>query len=74
MDRRISLQTTKFRNVDRSELADSAEVIAKEVDEDTFYHTRESGGTRISSAYKVARDIIHERAGRNGILCRSGRA
>ena len=26
---------------------------AKEVDEQTFYHTRESGGTRISSAYKV---------------------
>ena len=26
---------------------------AKEVDEHTFYHTRESGGTRISSAYKV---------------------
>lgn len=34
------------------------DAMAKEVDEDTFYHTRESGGTRISSAYKVARDII----------------
>ena len=31
---------------------------AKEVDEDTFYHTRESGGTRISSAYRVAADLI----------------
>ena len=31
---------------------------AKEVDEDTFYHTRESGGTRISSAYKVCADLI----------------
>ncbi len=31
---------------------------AKEVDEHTFYHTRESGGTRISSAYKVAADLI----------------
>jgi uncharacterized sporulation protein YeaH/YhbH (DUF444 family) len=31
---------------------------AREVDEDTFYHTRESGGTRISSAYEVARKII----------------
>ena len=31
---------------------------AKEVDEQTFYHTRESGGTRISSAYKVAADLI----------------
>jgi len=31
---------------------------AKLVDEHTFYHTRESGGTRISSAYKVANDLI----------------
>ena len=31
---------------------------AKEVDEDTFYRTRESGGTRISSAYKVCADLI----------------
>ena len=35
------------------------DAVAKEVDEDTFYHTRESGGTRISSAYDVARHIIH---------------
>lgn len=34
------------------------DAVAKEVDEDTFYHTRESGGTRISSAYKLARDIM----------------
>ncbi len=31
---------------------------AKEVDEHTFYHTRESGGTRISAAYRVACDLI----------------
>ncbi|MCC9608207.1 DUF444 family protein [Blastopirellula sp. JC732] len=31
---------------------------AKEVDEETFYHTRESGGTRISTAYKTAAEII----------------
>ncbi len=31
---------------------------AKEVDEHTFYHTRESGGTRISSAYRVCADVI----------------
>jgi len=31
---------------------------AKEVDEDTFYRTRESGGTRISSAYKICADLI----------------
>jgi uncharacterized protein len=31
---------------------------AKEVDENTFYHTRESGGTRISSAYRAALNLI----------------
>lgn len=31
---------------------------AKEVDEHTFFHTRESGGTMISSAYKVCADMI----------------
>jgi hypothetical protein len=31
---------------------------AKEVDEETFYHTRESGGTRISSAYKVCAELL----------------
>ena len=31
---------------------------AKEVDEHTFFHTRESGGTMISSAYKLAAEII----------------
>jgi len=31
---------------------------AKEVDEDTFFRTSESGGTLISSAYKLCQDII----------------
>ena len=31
---------------------------AQEVDEHTFYHTRESGGTRISSAYRVCADLM----------------
>ena len=31
---------------------------AKEVDEHTFYHTRESGGTRISSAYRICADLM----------------
>jgi sporulation protein YhbH len=31
---------------------------ARVVDEETFYHTRESGGTRISSAYKVCIDVM----------------
>jgi len=33
---------------------------AKEVDEHTFFHTRESGGTKISSAYVLAARIIEE--------------
>lgn len=31
---------------------------AREVDQGTFYHTRESGGTLISSAYKLCNEII----------------
>ena len=31
---------------------------AREVDRDTFYSTRESGGTRISSAYQLAAQIL----------------
>ena len=34
------------------------DAVAKEVDRETFYHTRESGGTKISSAYQVCLDII----------------
>ncbi len=34
------------------------DAVAREVDEDTFYRTRESGGTRISSAYEVTKSII----------------
>lgn len=34
------------------------DAMAKEVDENTFYHTRESGGTRISSAYRVCADLV----------------
>lgn len=33
---------------------------AKEVDEDTFFRTSESGGTLISSAYKLCQQIIEE--------------
>ncbi len=33
---------------------------AKEVDEDTFFKTRESGGTLISSAYKLCEQIINQ--------------
>jgi uncharacterized sporulation protein YeaH/YhbH (DUF444 family) len=31
---------------------------AKEVDQHTFYHTMESGGTRIASAYELTKEII----------------
>ncbi|MGH2521383.1 MAG: DUF444 family protein [Anaerolineales bacterium] len=33
---------------------------AKEVDAHTFFHIRESGGTRISSAYELCRQIIRQ--------------
>lgn len=33
---------------------------AREVDQHTFYHTRESGGTLISSAYKLCNDILNQ--------------
>jgi len=33
---------------------------AHEVDAHTFFHVRESGGTRISSAYEMCRDIIRK--------------
>ena len=34
------------------------DAVAREVDRETFFHTRESGGTMISSAYKLAIEII----------------
>jgi uncharacterized protein len=36
------------------------DAVAREVDRETFYHTRESGGTIISSAYKLCLKIIEE--------------
>lgn len=35
--------------------------VAKEVDEDEFFHSRESGGTVVSSALNLMRDILRER-------------
>ena len=46
----------QYKGVDRRYIIHDA--AAKEVDEHTFYHTRESGGTRISSAYRVAGELI----------------
>ena len=34
------------------------DVRAAEVDRDTFYHLREDGGTKISSAFKVAKELL----------------
>jgi uncharacterized sporulation protein YeaH/YhbH (DUF444 family) len=34
------------------------DVAAREVDKQTFYHLREDGGTKISSAFKCARQIV----------------
>src|SRR5579862_5351065 len=34
------------------------DAVAREVDRDTFFHTRESGGTMISSAYRLCHDLI----------------
>jgi uncharacterized protein len=36
------------------------DAVAREVDRHTFFHTRESGGTKISSAYRVCLDILEE--------------
>jgi uncharacterized sporulation protein YeaH/YhbH (DUF444 family) len=37
------------------------DAVAQEVDEHTFYHTRESGGTKISSAYELCDKLITTR-------------
>ncbi len=37
------------------------DAVAQEVDKETFYHIREGGGTRISSAYHLCNRIIDER-------------
>lgn len=37
------------------------DAVAREVDRETFFHTRESGGTIISSAYKLCLQLIEER-------------
>ena len=34
------------------------DAVAHLVDEHTFYHTRESGGTKISSAYELANQLV----------------
>lgn len=36
------------------------DVHAKEVDRDTFFHLREDGGTKISSAFRVCKDLLEK--------------
>jgi sporulation protein YhbH len=50
---------TKYNNVKIVFITHHTE--AKEVDEDAFFNLGESGGTKVSSAYKLALDIIDER-------------
>lgn len=47
---------SQYKGIERRYIIHDAS--AREVDEDTFYRTRESGGTLISSAYKLAEKII----------------
>jgi uncharacterized sporulation protein YeaH/YhbH (DUF444 family) len=49
---------SQYKSVHRRYIIHDA--TAKEVDELTFYRTRESGGTRISSAYKVCQSVIEK--------------
>ncbi len=46
----------QYENIDIRYIIHDA--IAREVDQNTFYHTRESGGTVISSAYRLASVIL----------------
>jgi uncharacterized sporulation protein YeaH/YhbH (DUF444 family) len=48
-----------YKGVDRVYIIHDA--AAHEVDEHTFYHTRESGGTKISTAYDLANKVIDAR-------------
>lgn len=50
--------TSQYKGVERRFIIHDA--AAREVDQETFFHTRESGGTRISSAYEVCLKLIGE--------------
>jgi sporulation protein YhbH len=51
--------TAHYKGLERRFIIHDA--AAREVDEHAFFHTRESGGTRISSAYQVALGLIATR-------------
>ena len=50
--------TSQYTGVERRFIIHDA--VAREVDSETFFHTRESGGTRISSAYELCLKMIRE--------------
>ena len=50
---------SQYRNIDVRYIVHDA--VAHEVDQHTFYHLRESGGTKISSAYELCMRIIGEK-------------
>ncbi len=50
--------TTQYKGLETRFIIHDA--TAKEVDRETFFHTRESGGTMISSAYKVCAEMIEK--------------
>lgn len=62
---RAELRGEKFANENFGEGVEEVFIIhdaaAKEVTEEEFYTTRESGGTKISSAYELEEKIINER-------------
>lgn len=49
---------SQYRQIDTRFIIHDA--VAREVDRHTFFHVRESGGTRISSAYQLASRIIEK--------------
>jgi uncharacterized sporulation protein YeaH/YhbH (DUF444 family) len=49
---------SQYRRVETRYIVHDA--VAREVDAHTFYHLRESGGTKISSAYDLCRKVIEE--------------
>ncbi len=55
----VKFLRTKYNNVQIVFITHHTE--AKEVDEETFFKLGESGGTKVSSAYQLALDIIKER-------------
>jgi uncharacterized protein len=50
---------SQYKNLDNVYVIHEA--FAREVDQHTFYHLRESGGTRISAAYELINNIIDTR-------------